>query len=247
MNKISVTGSILCFSILCAAAEPKYGPATLPLASDNSYLRSAAAPDFWSLASFYVPQYNDYSCSAASVSMALNALINARRSRNDAEENIVQENLLSETYSFDWKGLAGDAGSGGKHGVTLTQLETAARESLANRNVKNFKVSSVETTTEDPAALASFRQALAENELNPQDIMLLHFAQDAATGAKGGPYPHVSPVGAYNKSRHLVLIFDVDRKWYEPYWAPDAVVLKAMATKTAAFGYGGYVILSIEK
>ncbi len=77
--------------------------------------------------------------------------------------------------------------------------------------------------------------------------MLLHFAQDKVTGAAGGPYPHISPVGAYDKATRRVLILDIDRKWYEPYWAPDTVVLEAMAEKTSAFGHGGYIIISAGK
>ncbi len=43
--------------------------------------------------------------------------------------------------------------------------------------------------------LSGDSKALAANEKNPGDIMLLHFSQDLVTGAPGGPYPHVSPVG----------------------------------------------------
>jgi hypothetical protein len=229
------------------AGDPKYGPLAVPLVQDNAYLKKATAPDFWALASFYVPQYTGAACSAASMTMALNALLNARHARGDDDTNITQEELVSETYSFDWKGLVSEAGSNGKHGLTLEQLSSAATEALAHRKVKNFTVNATHVSDTGDKALSSFRAALMENEANPDDIMLIHFAQDAVTGSKGGPYAHISPVGAYDAKHKRVLIFDVDRKWYEPYWVPDDAVLKAMSVKTAAFGYGGYVVIGVSQ
>ncbi|HNW44366.1 MAG TPA: phytochelatin synthase family protein [Elusimicrobiales bacterium] len=235
-----------------AAPAPKYSPAggaaAVPLAQDNSYFRDAANPayDFWALASYYAPQRNGYSCSAASVAMALNALLGARRQRGDAEENITEENLLAKAAG-PWKALVSEAGSGGRHGLTLKQLADAAREALAAYGAAGASVSAVSVSTPSAAALESFRAALAGNERDPRDIMLLHFTQDTLTGAPGGPFPHISPVGAYDAKQRRVLIFDVDRQWYEPYWASDAQVLKAMAAATPAFGRGGYALLKAGK
>jgi Phytochelatin synthase len=33
--------------------------------------------------------------------------------------------------------------------------------------------------------------------------------------------PHISPIGAYDRDARQVLIMDVDREWYVPYWSPD--------------------------
>ena len=65
--------------------------------------------------------------------------------------------------------------------------------------------------------------------------------QDDLTKAKGGPFPHVSAIGAYDAAKKRVLLFDVDREWYEPYWVPDVELLTAMAHPTAAFGHGGRI------
>ena len=240
------------FTACAAAGTPKYSPVdgalAVPLAADNSYFRAhgVSAPDYWDLSSFYVPQFNGASCSAASVAMALNALVNARRARGDEEKNIEQQALLEKVSGVKWKELLSEAGYEGRHGVTLDQLGRVSREALA---VYAGAGSSVQVTTVTGASpeLEAFRQALSENEKNQGDIMLLHFAQDALTGAPGGPYAHVSPVGAYDAKSRRVLIFDVDREWYEPYWASDIQVLKAMAVKTAAFGRGGYVVLKLSE
>lgn len=245
---------LLFFLAAAARAEtPKYSPVdgaeAVPLSLDNAYFRSPAGPagDYWALASYYVPQANSYSCSAASVSMALNALLNARRGRGDDEENIAEGKLVGKVFGLKWKELASEAGADGRHGLTLVQLAAASREALAAYGAAEFSVSSVTVSTQSALALENFRRSLSENERNPQDIMLLHFTQDALTGAPGGPFPHISPVGAYDERTHRVLIFDVDRAWYEPYWAADIQVFKAMAVKTKAFGHGGYVVLKTGK
>lgn len=219
----------------------------MPVSQDNSYFRNPANPayDYWNLAGYYAAQAGGASCSAASVSMALNALLNARRERGDEEENIAEEKLVEKVSALPWKELVSEEGAEGRHGLTLDQLAAAAKEALAAYGAEEFAVSSVTVGTQSAQALENFRRALAGNERNPQDIMLLHFAQDALTGAPGGPYAHISPVGAYDEKTRRLLIFDVDRRWYEPYWAADVQLFKAMAVKTPAFGRGGYVLLKL--
>lgn len=228
---------------------PVNGALAAPLSMDNSYFRTPGNPayDFWALSSFYVPQENGYSCSAAAVSMALNALLNTRRARYDSGENITPDKLVEKVSGERWKELVSPEGSGGRHGLTLSQLAAVSKEALAAYGGKIFSVSSVTSEGQTAAGLEAFRRALAGNEKNLSDIMLLHFTQDSLTGAKGGPYPHISPVGAYDAKTGRVLIFDVDRQWYEPYWAADTQVYKAMSVKTAAFGRGGYVLLRLER
>lgn len=229
------------------ALTPKYKPGTVPLAQENDYFRDAknTSADYWALAAFYVPQPNGYSCSAASAEMAFNALLNARRNRLDTERNTTLAQLTEQPHSFDWQKLTSATGLDGRHGVTLAQLATALRESLAALKAGTFTVTAVEISSANAETVAAFRRALTENETNPDNIMLLHFSQDIVTGAEGGPYPHVSPVGAHNATTNRVLIMDVDRQWYEPYWCPAETIVKAMAVKTAAFGYGGYVTITV--
>jgi len=241
---------LLCALLACApaAAETaKYSPVdkavAVPLSSDNAYFRAAAAPDYWALAPFYAQQYNGYACSAASAAMALNALLNAGRARGDAARNIDQRELAGKAPGLHWKELVSDEGWQGRHGVTLAQLGQAVRESLAAYGAAGYTVRVATAAGNAAEGLESFRQALAANERGAGDIMLLHFAQDAVTGAPGGPYPHVSPVGAYDARTRRVLVMDVDREWYEPYWVSDIQLYKAMAVRTPAFGRGGYVVI----
>lgn len=235
--------------LIVPEGAPKYaavkGAAAVPLSQDNAYFRNPAnpAPDYWNLAPFYIPQRNNASCSSASAAMALNALLNAGRRRGDAEENITEAALVEKVTGVKWKELTSEPGFEGRHGLTLDQLAAGLKEALAAYGGEGYTVTEVQVGTASPAALESFRRALSGGERNPGDVMLLHFTQDTLTGAPGGPYPHISPAGAYDEKTRRVLIFDVDRQWYEPYWAADTQVFMAMAVKTKAFGHGGYVIL----
>jgi hypothetical protein len=245
--------SLLLLAGPAGAETPKYSPVNgalaVPLSADNAYFRDPAHPayDYWNLSSFYVPQYTGAACSAASVSMALNALLNARRQRGDEEENITQEKLVEKTAGLKWRELVSAEGLDGRHGLTLDQLAQVSKEALAAYGAAGFTVSSAAVNGQGALALENFRRALSGNEKSPSDIMLLHFTQDTLTGAPGGPYAHISPVGAYDEKTHRVLLMDVDREWYEPYWASDTQVFKAMAVKTPAFGSGGYVIIRGKK
>ena len=231
------------------ALDPKYGPAdkpvAVPLSQDHAYFRGPGrkAPDFWRLNSFYVPQINDYSCSAAAAAMALNAMLNADRHRDDQDKNITQQELLDKVNG-DWQALLSPLGLGGKHGLSLAQLEAFLKAGFETYGKAKFLVERHETAASGDKELKEFRRALVENEDNPDDLIVVHFVQDDLTQAKGGPFPHISPIGAYDAARKRVLIFDVDREWYEPYWVRDEELLRAMAHATAAFGRGGYVRVS---
>jgi len=60
-------------------------------------------------------------------------------------------------------------------------------------------------------------------------MILIQFTQDTLTGAGGGPYPHISPIGAYDTGTGRALVLDVDRDYYEPYRVDAALIVKAMA------------------
>jgi hypothetical protein len=76
------------------------------------------------------------------------------------------------------------------------------------------------------ATLKKLRQMLVANERNDRDIVLAYFNQGVLTGSWDGP--HISPIAAYDAGRGQILIMDVDRKWYIPYWASDDKLIEAM-------------------
>jgi hypothetical protein len=110
-------------------------------------------------------------------------------------------------------------------GVTWTEFEQYLRAS-----VKVFDLD-VETEIFKPqptsaTMIEQLRAVLDANERTDRDVVLVYYNQGVLTGSWDGP--HISPIGAYDADRHRVLIMDVDRQWYVPYWVSDAKLLEAM-------------------
>lgn len=233
--------------LLLGAAPPKYGPAgaplATPLAEDHRFLQERAnpAPDFWALNAFYVPQGNELSCSAASVAAVLNALAALNRERSAETANLTEAKLLAEVRAAHWRERVTPPGHEGRAGLTLAELAEVLTAALARYGFSGYAVEATPVREATPEALARLRRVLAANERSAADLLLIHFLQDKVTATPGGPFAHISPVGAYDAAARRVLILDVDRQWYEPYWVSDGTLLQAMAAPTEALGHGGYL------
>jgi hypothetical protein len=200
--------------------KPKFGPDAVPLAQATQYLRSAPAPDYWKLAQFYLPQQTSSACSVASVAMAVNF---ARGVPPGAEDPLVTEAGLLETVADPaWTAKGAEDGEG----VLFEELVDAVRKGLATYGVANVEVETFEPGDASPATLARLRAILAANEGSERDVLLAYFNQGVLTGDWDGP--HVSPIGAYDAGSGRVLVMDVDREWYVPYWSLDTKLLDAM-------------------
>jgi hypothetical protein len=200
--------------------KPKLGPDAVPLTARTDYLRSAPAPDYWKLSAFYVPQATSSACSVASVTMAVNF---ARGLPEDAATPIVTQAALLETVGDEaWT----ERGAEGGDGVTFQQFVEVVEESLRGYGLAGDRVEVIRPADASAATLAKVRAALAANEASGQDVILVYFNQGVLTGDWDGP--HISPVGAYDAAAHAVLVMDVDREWYVPYWSSDEKLLEAM-------------------
>ena len=227
------------------APAPTYGPSAVPLSRDHAYFQSPGhpAPDFWALMPYYVPQQNDYSCAVASVAAVVNALTRAGRPLVGSDRNATHDSLLAAVKAARWGERMRKGGVDGTAGVTLDQLAEIVAEALRQQGVSPV-IEKVRVSADDPATRALWRRTLTASERSGDDLILIHFTQDTLTGAGGGPYPHISPVGAYDAGTGRVLVLDVDREWYEPYWVADTLVVRAMAAATPAFGSGGWLRVS---
>ena len=206
--------------VLALKGKPKLGPEAVPITQQTDYLRTAPAPDYWKLSPFYVPQQTSSACSLASVVMALHAL-RGLPARSD-ERLITQSALLKKVAQAACVKPVAEGGSG----VTFDGLVALVKKSLARFQLRDYGVEVIRPGDEQPETLARLRQALADNEASDRDVILVYFNQGVVTGDWDGP--HVSPIGAYDASTGQVLILDVDREWYVPYWTADAQLLKAM-------------------
>jgi hypothetical protein len=200
--------------------KPKLGPDAVPITARTDYLRTAPAPDYWQLSAFYVPQFTTSACSVASVAMAVNF---ARGLPAEAETPIVtQTALLEEVGDQDWA----EKGAEGGDGVTFAEFVAVVEESLRTFGVEGYAIEVVRPANDTASSLAELRAALAANEASGRDLVLIYFNQGVLTGDWDGP--HISPIGAYDQGARQVLVMDVDREWYVPYWAPDEKLLAAL-------------------
>jgi len=230
-------------------ATPKYGPedkpVAIPLSHSSDYFKhpETAAPDFWRLIPYYESQFNGGACSVASVAMIVNGFLRAGHGYRlkDQDTNVSQLDLIQNKKQQQWKGKMTQQGFKGRLGLTLESLDHAVKASLITFGMNDVQTKMVQTDKNTPEAFSEFCNILELNEINSNDFILVHFLQDVLTRSPGGPYPHISPIGAYDIKNKKVLILDVDRKWYEPYWVPDLVLFEAMVAKTKTFGHGGYI------
>ncbi len=226
-----------------AAANPKYGPDATRLHDAREHIRESAAPDFWALVPYYVPQQDGRSCSVASVAMLVNAA-RADQKLTASDELVTQPGILKKVNSKIWKQGVGSTG----RGVTLDQLGALVGESLKAYGFAGAKVEVVHVDAESPEAKAKLQHALAENEKSAGDFILVNFLQSVYTGDPEGAVGHIAPLAAYDAKRGRALIFDPDRQYYEPYWVSVDVLVKGMATADQVAGKNrGYVHVRLNR
>jgi hypothetical protein len=199
--------------------KPKLGPLAVTIQQSHEYLRTHEAPDYWALSPYYVPQITGSACSLATVAMLLNAQRGLPPLSTD--ELVTQESLLESVGGEAWARETAEHGEG----VTFDEFKAYVTLGLKayglDADIGVFKPSDA-----SPATLAMLRRMLADNERSADDILLVYYNQGVVTGDWDGP--HTSPIGAYDTEARKVLILDVDRKFYIPYWTSDETLLDAL-------------------
>jgi hypothetical protein len=206
----------------------RFGPWLVRLADDPAYLRRAASPAYWRLAPYYVGQHNDTSCSVATAAMLVNA-VRAGAVLAGPEPIVTPPALLARVADPVW--TAG-CGTNEGRGVSLRQLADLTRRSFTAYGMEPAAVEAVEMDGAEGQGVESraaegFFSALASME-EGGGLVAVNFHSGIVYGA--GDYGHFSPVGAYDEANAKLLVLDVDRSWYEPFWVPVDIMLRGMAT-----------------
>lgn len=208
----------------------KYAPWVSLLREDSGYLRMAPAPAYWALAPYYVGQFTETACSLASAVMVVNAG-RANMARGAGTRLITQASLLDAIGSDLWRAsVENDDG----HGVGLLQLQGLLAAGFGTHDIASAEVEAFPLAQHSAEAIARFRAALRACEAAPGRFIIANYYMAAVIGR--GDYGHFSPIGAYDAARDRVLIFDVYRVEFEPYWVPAERLFEGMATINRADG-----------
>ncbi len=211
---------LLCAPALHAReARPRFGADAVPVQSATEYLRKNPAPDYWAISPFYIAQDTDSDCSVASATIVLNVL---RGIPMVAEELVTPRALMAAVNNQQW---VGETRQGGE-GVTFAEMRAYLEQSLRAYGMEDYEIQVFRPAAASADDLDKMRQLLTENEKTGRDIVLVYFNQGVLTGDWDGP--HISPVGAYDAMNGRVLIMDVDRRYYVPYWSTLSRLLDSM-------------------
>lgn len=232
--------AVLAAGMAPAVAAPKFGPDALPVGRALDYLRSKPAADYWTLSLFYGGQSTARGSSAAAVAMVVNAL---RGVPEAADDTILSPaDLLALVADKTWIAAVADNGSD----VNFNDLKTYLRETMVATGLNGATIAAAAPPDGGQGALDDFRAALGVNEGSARDVMLVQFDRGVVTGSRPGMT--VAPVGAYDAANDRVLVMDLDRNWFVPYWTSATTLLVAMTTPASvgplAGKTGGYFLVT---
>ena len=211
------------------AVPPKYAPWLTLLRDDPSHIRRSPAPSYWALAPFHIGQFTDTCCSLATAVMLVNAARGSGHLRA-GDKLVTQPDLLAAVGDPDWTfGCTDPEG----HGASLREMAPLMERAYAASGVAGARVEKV-ALTDAAAAADDFRRDLAAIERSATTQIALNFAGAPVYGQ--ADYGHFSPAAAFDAARDRLLVLDVDRGWYEPYWVPVDVMLAALATSSRKDG-----------
>ena len=201
----------------------KRGSDAIPIQQATEYLRLHSAPDYWAISPFYIPQETDSDCSVASAVILVNAL---RGIRYVGEEFVTPKKFFAAVNNRTWVSQTREH----REGVTFNEMHGYLQETFKAYGLKDYIIEIVRPTEFSSSTVTQVRNLLSKNELSARDIILVYFNQGMLTGGWDGP--HISPVGAYDETKDRVLIMDVDRRYYVPYWTSVTKLLESVVKPT---------------
>ena len=176
-------------------------------------LESKASRDYFTLSTQFLTQKTQAFCGVASSVMVLNSLPIAAP---DSPE-LKPFRAFTESNVFNASLGPLDANFVGKGGLTVDQLATLLRGNHAE----------AEPHYAQDGDLEAFRSEVKRNLAEPADFILVDFLRGELGQDTGA---HWSPIAAYHEGSDRILVLDVARFRYPPYWVKTEALFRAMNT-----------------
>jgi glutathione gamma-glutamylcysteinyltransferase len=201
-------------------------------------LAGGGMESFFSLAEQFVTQSEPSYCALSSLAMVLNALnFDPKKVWKGAWRWVSEETLQCETQ------ICGHSLEKVKRdGMNFDEFESLARcHGIRIRAYKHDEKSHQEDCDRDLTQFRSCVERVCSSDRS-ESFIVANFSRKVLGQTGIG---HFSPIGGYHKEKDLVLIMDVARFKYPPFWVPLEVLWASMAvddekTQTPR----GYFILS---
>lgn len=211
-----------------------------PIQTHDNALKSA-------LLQHHVKQYNEASCSVATVVAVVNALLEVR---GRTSETIGQLDILEKVRTANWKERMSEKGDNGRRGLPLPLLEEILKSSLNAYGVGTPAVELLQAHR-DPVpsrkVKAALWQRLREFETRGDCLIIAHF--DQGVYLRTLHIPHISPVGAFDLQTAMVTMLDVDPEVPKPYQIPFDTFYRGLCAdynglfKKFGYGSGGCLVV----
>lgn len=203
------------------------GLTELSTADGQQMLRNSTPNDqFWLLAQEFTTQDSQDWCGLASATMVLNALPIPKPAINAFEgyPYFYQDNILKTS-----KPTVMTASEVANWGLGLDDITD-----ILNAHV-GVEAEALHT---DPSAVSldQFRQSIADAMAASDTYLIANFDRYEFMGEGGG---HHSPLGAYCAESDTVLVLDVARYRFKPYWVPVEKMYNATASSNG-LAQGGH-------
>jgi len=201
-------------------------------------LAAGGMESFFALAEQFVTQSEPSYCALSSLAMVLNALnFDPKKVWKGAWRWVSEETLQCETevcgHSLE---------KVQRRGMDFDEFESLAR--CHGIRIKSYKA---DESLHSPTCTFSVRQFRAHVEAiassdHAESFMIVNFSRKVLGQTGDG---HYSPIGGYHKEKDLVLVMDVARFKYPPFWVPLETMWESMAVKDKSTEQPrGYFILT---
>ncbi len=194
---------------------------------------------FFPLSEQFITQSEPSYCSLSSLAMVLNALnFDPKKIWKGAWRWVSEETLQCESQAICGHSLERIKSDG----MNFNEFESLAR--CHGVNIRSHRVRNHYTDGQKTTEFDAFRQCVdsvsASDDSNT--FIVVNFSRQSLGQSGIG---HFSPIGGYHSEKQLVLIMDVARFKYPPYWVPLEELWRSMMLEDDRTGEArGYFIIS---